>query len=144
MNQNFTEKEEALYFLMQPLMENYMEIEKEDAPLEEPIQKLCAYMEEHYAENITLQTLSELSHFSKSYLLNAFTRQTGVSCYRYLQTVRIHQAKKMLEKGLSLKDAAMAAGFSDQSHFTNFFKMFIGLTPKQYQRIFLKGAMHDE
>ncbi len=50
----------------------------------------------------------------------------------------------MLEKGLSLKDAAMAAGFSDQSHFTNFFKMFIGLTPKQYQRIFLKGAMHDE
>ena len=138
------EKEEALYFLMQPLMENYMEIEKEDAPLEEPIQKLCAYMEEHYADNITLQTLSELSHFSKSYLLNAFTRQTGVSCYRYLQTVRIHQAKKMLEKGLSLKDAAMAAGFSDQSHFTNFFKMFIGLTPKQYQRIFLKGAMHDE
>ena len=138
------EKEEALYFLMQPLMENYMEIEKEDAPLEEPIQKLCAYMEEHYGENITLQTLSELSHFSKSYLLNAFTRQTGVSCYRYLQTVRIHQAKKMLEKGLSLKDAAMAAGFSDQSHFTNFFKMFIGLTPKQYQRIFLKGAMHDE
>ena len=92
-------------------------------------------MEEHYAENITLQTLSELSHFSKSYLLNAFTRQTGVSCYRYLQTVRIHQAKKMLEKELSLKDAAMAAGFSDQSHFTNFFKMFIGLTPKQYQRI---------
>ena len=28
------------------------------------------------------------------------------------------------------------AGFSDQSHFTHFLKEFIGLTPKQYQRIF--------
>lgn len=138
------EKEEALYFLMQPLLEGYMEKTDEAKTLEKPIQQLCTYMKKHYAENITLQTLSDLSHFSKSYLLNAFTKQTGVSCYRYLQTIRIHEAKKMLEKGISVKEAALATGFNDQSHFTNFFKMFIGLTPKQYQRIFLKnGEKHE-
>ena len=33
-------------------------------------------------------------------------------------------------------EAAAMTGFADQSHFTNYFKDFIGLTPKQYQRIF--------
>ena len=35
-------------------------------------------------------------------------------------------------------EAAAMTGFADQSHFTNYFKDFIGLTPKQYQRIFTK------
>jgi len=34
----------------------------------------------------------------------------------------------------------MQTGFVDQSHFTNFFKEFIGLTPKQYQTIFTKDG----
>ncbi|MCB6367638.1 AraC family transcriptional regulator, partial [Intestinibacillus massiliensis] len=36
-------------------------------------------------------------------------------------------------------EAAGLAGFSDQSHFTNAFKGFIGLTPKQYQNIFTEN-----
>ena len=36
------------------------------------------------------------------------------------------------------------AGFADQSHFTHFFKEFIGLTPKQYQRIFQNNTEQAE
>ena len=57
--------------------------------------------------------------------------------YRYLQTIRLDKAKKFLEQGIPPVEATAMAGFSDQSHFTNFFKEFIGLTPRQYQKIFL-------
>ncbi len=83
-----------------------------------------------------------MTDFGKSYLLRAFTRQVGVSPYRYLQTIRLGRARKFLEQGMVPVDAAVSAGFSDQSHFTNFFKEFTGLTPKQYQKIFTeKGAL---
>ena len=45
-------------------------------------------------------------------------------------------AQKLLEQGIAPIEAAAMTGFADQSHFTNYFKDFIGLTPKQYQRIF--------
>ena len=132
------EKEEALFFLLEQVLSEYSVPEREkDAPVSMPqIQALCEYMEEHFAESITLDDLLSMTDFGKSYLLRCFTRQVGVSPYRYLQTVRLSKAKKFLEEGIPPIEAADMAGFSDQSHFTNFFKEFIGLTPKQYQRIF--------
>ena len=131
-------KEEALFFLLeQVLQECTRPLDTSGLPEpNEQIQQLCTYMEEHFAENITLDELLSMTTFGKSYLLRMFTKQVGVSPYRYLQTVRIDRAKKFLEQGILPIEAADMAGFADQSHFTNFFKEFIGLTPKQYQRIF--------
>jgi len=57
-------------------------------------------------------------------------------CSSYLETIRIDKAKKMLEHGVLPIDVAFKTGFTDQSHFSNLFKKFIGLTPKQYMNIF--------
>ena len=108
------------------------------------IKTLCTYIEEHYAENLTLDDLLAMTDFGKSYLLRSFTKQTGVSPYRYLQTIRLDKARKFLEQGIAPIDAAGMAGFADQSHFTHFFKEFIGLTPKQYQRIFQNNTEQAE
>ncbi|MDY2654811.1 MULTISPECIES: AraC family ligand binding domain-containing protein [Eisenbergiella] len=132
------EKEENLFFLLDQILREYAS-DFESADVLRPnrqIQSLCQYMEEHFAENVTLDELLSITDFGKSYLLRSFTRQTGVSPYRYLQTIRLDKAKRFLEEGIAPIDAAGMAGFSDQSHFTHFFKEFIGLTPKQYQRIF--------
>ncbi|MCC8025398.1 MAG: AraC family transcriptional regulator [Clostridium sp.] len=131
-------KEEAFFFLLEQILQDYAEpFDKVD--IQEPnqqIKTLCNYMEEHFPENITLDDLLSMTSFGKSYLLRSFTKQVGVSPYRYLQTIRLEKAKTFLEQGIPPIDAASMAGFADQSHFTNFFKEFIGLTPKQYQRIF--------
>ena len=132
------EKEENLFFLLDQILREYAS-DFESADVLRPnrqIQSLCQYMEEHFAENVTLDELLSMTDFGKSYLLRSFTRQTGVSPYRYLQTIRLDKAKRFLEEGIAPIDAAGMVGFSDQSHFTHFFKEFIGLTPKQYQRIF--------
>ena len=136
------QKEEALFFLLDQLLLEYTEPVALPDPLEpnQQIKSLCSYMETHFAQNITLDNLLSMTNFSKSYLLRSFTKQIGVSPYRYLQTIRLNNAKKLLEDGMLPIHVAMAAGFSDQSHFTNYFKEFIGLTPKQYQKIFTDNA----
>ncbi|MOA37899.1 HTH-type transcriptional activator RhaS [compost metagenome] len=90
----------------------------------------------HYAETIALDDLSALSGLSKFYLIRQFSKQKGISPYSYLETIRVDKAKKLLEQGVGPMEAAMLTGFSDQSHFSNFFKKLIGLTPKQYMNVF--------
>ena len=140
------EKEETLFFLIEQILREYAS-DFESADILQPnprIQTLCTYIEEHYAENLTLDDLLAMTDFGKSYLLRSFTKQTGVSPYRYLQTIRLDKARKFLEQGIAPIDAAGMAGFADQSHFTHFFKEFIGLTPKQYQRIFQNNTEQAE
>ena len=140
------EKEESLFFLLEQLLQEYAEPFSEET-ISRPnpqIQSLCTYMEEHFSDNLSLDELTAMTTFGKSYLLRSFTKQIGVSPYRYLQTIRLDKAKHFLEQGIAPVDAAAMAGFSDQSHFTNFFKEFIGLTPRQYQKIFTTTSEPEE
>lgn len=127
-----------LLFLLEQLIRVYSD-SAATSPAEElsaEIKIICEYMESHYAENMTLNQLKELSGLGKFRLLRLFTKEKGISPYRYLETIRINQAKRLLEQGVLPVEVAFKTGFSDQSHFTNFFKKLIGLTPKQYRSIF--------
>jgi transcriptional regulator GlxA family with amidase domain len=93
-------------------------------------------LEENYTKTITLNDLSNLTGWSKYHLLRSFTKQKGISPYSYLETIRVNHAKKLLEQGVKPIEVTFLTGFSDQSHLTKFFKRLVGLTPKQYMRIF--------
>lgn len=130
-------KEESFYFLLEQLLQRHGMSSHQEPRSPQSIQVLCDYMDTHYMDNISLDTLCEISGYQKYRLLRVFTKEARVSPYRYLQSRRIAESKKFLEQGMSLSDVALTCGFSDQSHFTNFFKSFIGITPKQYQNIFI-------
>ena len=135
------EKEEMLLLLISLLIEQYGQPFENCIPeCGEEIESACVFMSEHFAEHITLEKLCKCSGLSKSALLRAFTKSKGVTPYRYLQTVRIGKAKELLEQGVTSVDTAIQTGFSDQSHFSNFFHMFIGLSPAAYSRIFKEGG----
>lgn len=131
------QKEEAFYFLMEQLLEYYTD-KQPLAPFEisTQIQLACDYMDKNFAEPICLDELSHICGLNKYTLLRNFTRQRGVTPYQYLETIRVGYAKKLLEEGVVPIEAAGQSGFTDQSHFTKYFRNFIGLTPKQYQNIF--------
>ena len=132
-------KEEIFFFLLEQLIEEFSEegIEQSGAEENRETKIICNFLGKNYMKNITLDELSELTGLSKYYLLRSFTKQKGISPYRYLETIRIDRAKKLLEQGVLPIEAALQTGFADQSHFSNFFKKFIGLTPKQYMNIFI-------
>ena len=131
-------KEETFLFLIEQLIEEYTQpysqVKTTDVNAE--IQAVCKYIDEHFPERITLDDLSVLAKMNKYSLLRSFTKVIGITPYRYLETVRISEAKKLLEKGMEPIHVAVSTGFVDQSHFSNYFKEFIGLTPKQYKNIF--------
>ncbi len=133
------DKEEHLLLLLSSLIRHYGQPFEDCMPeCQEEIEKACAFMERHYAERISLDQLCRCTNLSKSTLLRAFARAKGVTPYRYLETIRIGAAKKLLEQGAAPIEAAMQTGFADQSHFTNYFQRFIGLSPGAYREIFLR------
>lgn len=138
-------KEELFFFLIEQLIEEHtkpnLQSNLENTNIE--IQAVCDYLENNYAEHIVLDELSTIAGMNKYSLLRNFTKLKGITPYRYLENIRVNKAKKLLEKGVEPIDAAIQTGFVDQSHFTNFFKNFIGLTPKQYQNIFINNDSNN-
>lgn len=134
-------REEALLLLASLLLERYGAASCPAAAASDAaVEKACAYMQEHFAQRLTLENICRAAGLSKSSLLRSFTRAKGVTPYRYLQTVRVSRAQKLLESGEAPAAAALLTGFADQSHFTNTFTNFIGLTPGSYREMFLKAG----
>lgn len=132
-------KEENLLLLISLLIQRYGQPFESCIPeCREEIEKACDFMEQHFADRIYLDQICRYAGLSKSTLLRAFTKSKGVTPYSYLENIRIGKAKKLLEQGVSQIEAAMQTGFSDQSHFTNYFNRFIGLAPGLYRDIFLE------
>lgn len=132
------EKEELFLFLMEQLITEHSNVthSKESFEHNTEINTICDYMKENYRKSIKLNDLINITGISKYCLLRSFTKQKGISPYNYLVAIRISEAKKLLEQGILPIDVALHTGFVDQSHFSNFFKKLIGLTPKQYMNIF--------
>lgn len=127
-------KEEALLFLLAALIKKFgqpFEACVPECPHE--IEKACEFIRRHFNERINLDQICRCAGLSRSTLLRAFTKSKGVTPYRYLEAIRINEGKALLEKGVPPAEAAVRTGFSDQSHFTNYFDRFIGLAPGVYR-----------
>ena len=136
-DKEFRKEEIFLMLLGQLLRDNAGETPLPDAYKDESdIGAVCAYLEEHSGEPVSLDRLGEVAGLSKYYLLRSFTKQKGISPYRYLETIRIAKARKLLERNVPMIEVALQTGFADQSHFSRFFKRLIGVTPRQYAEIF--------
>ena len=138
-------KEENLLLLISMLIQRYGQPFENCIPeCREEIEKACRFMEQHFAERIYLDQICRYAGLSKSTLLRAFTKSKGVTPYSYLENIRIGEAKKLLEQGFPPIEAALRTGFSDQSHFTNYFNRFIGLSPGVYRDIFLAKSSGED
>lgn len=139
------EKEEDMLLLMSHILEKYGQpFLRTVAPNSEDVERVCEFMDGRYGEHIGLDELCRVGRMSKSTLLRSFAKFKGITPYRYLQSVRINRAKELLEQGAPPIEAAALTGFSDQSHFSNAFHTFIGLSPAVYGKIFEKEGRSNE
>jgi AraC family transcriptional regulator len=73
-------------------------------------------------------------------LARAFRRAFGCSVGEYVRSLRIERATRQLaDTDLPLAEIALAAGFSDQSHFSNVFRRHNGLSPFRFRRALRSG-----
>jgi AraC-like DNA-binding protein len=84
------------------------------------------------ANEVTLADLADLANLSQFQLLRAFDKAMGLTPHAYLLQRRIQLARKLIASGTRLAEAALASGFSDQSHMTRIFTRSFGLSPGIY------------
>ena len=99
------------------------------------VEKIKRYIEANYIQNITLDSLAELSHLNKYYMAHAFTLHYGCSPIRYLCQTRIEASKELLANtDYSITEVAQYAGFSSQSYFAQCFSKSCGVTASAYRK----------
>ncbi|MCX4026824.1 AraC family transcriptional regulator [Endozoicomonas sp. SM1973] len=84
---------------------------------------------------IHLQTLADLLGLSRFQFLRQFKQAMHITPHAYLKCLRLEHSMKLLEKGLTICDAAQAVGFYDQSHFNRAFKQAFGIAPSLLQHL---------
>lgn len=98
------------------------------------VERVNQYIEQHYAEDITLATLAEEVHYSPSYLSRFYKNHTGRNLMTAISSVRINHAKTMLTKtNLKIGDIAAQCGFCSTKYFNQVFKRFTDLSAAQYR-----------
>ncbi|MFY0758514.1 bifunctional transcriptional activator/DNA repair enzyme AdaA [Metabacillus dongyingensis] len=103
-------------------------------PAEEWIEQIVQWIDQHYCESLTLQTLADISHGSPYHLQRLFKRVKGISPSEYVQQIRLEKAIDLLEtSGLSISEIGSAVGFSSTPYFITLFKKKLGYTPSSYR-----------
>ncbi|MNI17495.1 HTH-type transcriptional activator Btr [compost metagenome] len=103
----------------------------------EPVEaahRLEHYIQEHYAEELTLESISEQLCYSKNYLSHSFRMNVGSTFTRYLRKIRIERSKELIAYStLSLKQIAESVGFKTVHHFSRVFKETEGINPGEWK-----------
>jgi transcriptional regulator GlxA family with amidase domain len=96
--------------------------------------RVLEYIVTHLNENITNDALAEVAGLSVCHFARMFKQTVGVSPHRYVLQCRIEWARELLaDTDMPLSEIAIVTGFSDQSHYTRWFREIIGVTPGSYR-----------
>jgi AraC-like DNA-binding protein len=90
-------------------------------------------LDARFADEIELEELARAAGLSRSHLIRAFRRETGLTPHAYQIDRRFRAASRMLERGEAPGDVAAACGFCDQSHLNRVFKARMAVTPGVYR-----------
>lgn len=101
-----------------------------------PVQRACAFIEDMVREEISLDDIAAAAGLSRYHFLRLFRDEKGISPWSYLLQKRLQLARSSIRLGASLSEAALEAGFSDQSHMSRRFKATYGITPGQYRQAY--------
>lgn len=107
---------------------------------QDAVRRLISYIEEHYAEKLTLEELANYSQYNRTYVSTLFKDTLGINFYDYLTRIRFqHALLDMTSSDRSLTEIALANGFSDLKGFRKQFRETFGRTPAEYRKLLSFG-----
>lgn len=103
---------------------------------EQLIYKCIAYIDEHYMDDLSLESIAAVFHFNASYFSQYFKSKLNINFSQYVTQVRLAKAKQLLEEGNDkIYQVAGSLGYHDVKYFNRVFKKEFGLTPEEYRSI---------
>ncbi len=98
------------------------------------VEKVVSYLEEHYMEDISLESCAEYVDITPYALSKAFKKIHGVNFIDYLTTIRMDKAKELLlYTNMKINEISESVGYR-HSYFNRIFKKHVGLPPSQYRK----------
>ncbi len=98
------------------------------------IAQTIAYLETHFAEDVTLNTLVEIAAMPRRSFLRAFETATGCSPIAYMIDLRMQRAVEMLSSTKAgVTEIAFAVGFNDSNYFSRQFRKRYHMSPREYR-----------
>ena len=99
-------------------------------------QQLIDYVEAHYCEDISLESVANAFHLSASYVSSLFKQQANKGFRKYIIDRRIEQAQKLLlTTNMKVYEIAARVGYLDTTSFVKLFEREVGLSPSRYRRM---------
>lgn len=95
---------------------------------------ILAYLNEHYSEQISIESVAKAFGLSKSYLSHLFKEQVGMSLWNYVILRRLHLFNDLLRQGRAIEETCYDVGFQNYSNFFRLYKKHMGITPTQYKK----------
>jgi len=96
------------------------------------VMEILHYINAHYTQNITVESISREFNISKSSLAHKFKEYSNKGIYEYILYKRILKAKELLYADYTFTEIAFKCGFNDYSNFLRAFKNNTGLSPRAY------------
>jgi len=100
--------------------------ERQLSPL---VQKALQHIADHVGEDMSLDSIASACYVSKYHLSHAFSREVGISVYRYIMIKRLLMARQLLAAGEPAGQVCISCGFSDYTSFYRAFKAEYGISP---------------
>jgi AraC-like DNA-binding protein len=109
--------------------------EERKATGSETLMLVKSYIDHHYAENLNLNLLTQISYMQKSHFLHSFKRQFQISPMKYLTLIRMENAKLLLLKSeKNISEIAREVGYNTSSYFSEMFLKVVGESPTAYRK----------
>lgn len=113
--------------------------------MDQRVQKVLRLMREDLSRRLTPGGAARTVNLSPAHLRYLFKAETGMSIMQYQKTLRLEEAKRLLENTfLSGKEIMNKIGIKDESHFVRDFKQSYGMTPAQYRARYGREASGKE
>lgn len=132
--ENWRETAQVVGFVLQKLVEK-IENRRIQRGKNDNIDKILRFVQENYRDSgLSLDSLAEEFHLSRTYISRLFKEQVEDNFIDYLIKIRIEAAKKLLrDKSIKINDISDAIGYTYSRSFTRTFKKYTGLTPTEYR-----------
>ena len=92
-------------------------------------------MSEHIGDRLSVSELAELCNMSVINLQKSFSYYAGVGVMEYFNRQKMRRAAELMAEGYSVREAALAVGFSDQNYFSTVFKRITGHSPSSFKTV---------
>jgi len=99
------------------------------------LNRMITYIEEHFAEDLTLKRMAEFVRMDASYVSDLFKKKTGTTLTHFIQNRRVQAAKMLLsETEKKVSEIGRLVGFENDNYFNKIFKRWCGVTPTEYRK----------